>query len=249
MEILVPTRPWSYFRKTTIALMKFILQLSVLVCIFSLESCLCAGGDGTLPEDEALTDSLQRAGESNDYTLEYLLNVNDERELIDRYGKDHVIHDTLWGAEGFFEMGTIVRTDSVSRVEISWQNDSLRTNIVSVTLVSESNWYGDSLASGMWRSFTGVKLGMSLEDVEKINGRPFQFSGFGWDYAGGLMSWEAGTLEGKGLSIQMAEGTGYDSLPEAEYTKILGDVPVMSNNPTARKSGARIWSISVAKVQ
>lgn len=223
---------------------------SYLFAMFLLLFNCCSG-----PDEDAKSDSVDVVKSDpvdtarQRYKLEFLLDFNSENELVQAYGKNHVIYDTIWGAEGFFTMGTILKTENVSRIEITWKNDAKKTEIVSATLVSDQNWFGDSIQPGMWHSNTGIKLGMSLEEVEKINGRPFSFSGFGWDYAGGLMSWEGGTLEGKGISIQMSEGTGYDSLPEDEYTKILGDVPVMSNNATARKSGARVWSVSVAKVE
>ena len=205
---------------------------------------MVAACSSEVPAEDVDRDSV-RAEDSvvKAHTLESLLDLGSEADLRKQYGENAVKYDTIWGAEGFFSMGTVLRIDTVSKVEIYWMNDSLRTGLVSVTLVSESDWYGDSIPAGTWKSSTGV------EQVEKINGQVFTFSGFGWDYAGGLISWENGALDGKGISVQMAEGTGYDSLPQKDYLAILGDVPVSSSDVTARKSGARVWSVSVAKVR
>jgi hypothetical protein len=181
--------------------------------------------------------------------LEDILNAGNEQELISRYGKNNVSYDTIWGAEGFYTMGTVVKVDEHSRVEVMWADEAKRETMISATLVSNGDYYGDKIQSGKWKSCTGVALGMSLEELQNINGRPFQFSGFGWDYGGGVISWEGGTLEDKGLAIQLSEGSGSDELTLEENTSVLGDVPVMSDNPVARKLKPRVWSISVAEVE
>lgn len=181
--------------------------------------------------------------------LEDILAAGNEQDLISRYGKNNVSYDTIWGAEGFYTMGTFVKVDDESRVEVMWADSAKRSTMISATLVSNGDYYADRILTGKWKSCTGVALGMSLEELQNINGRPFKFSGFGWDYGGGVISWEGGTLEGKGLAIQLSEGSGSDELTLEENTSVLGDVPVMSDNPVARKLKPRVWSISVAKVE
>ena len=44
-----------------------------------------------------------------------------------------------------------------------------------------------------WKFENGLKAGMTIEEVEKINEKPFQISGFGWDY-GGHANFEGGKL-------------------------------------------------------
>lgn len=185
------------------------------------------------------------------YCLETLLSINSEPGLKNAYWEGEVVYDTMWGAEGFFSMGTILRTDSVSRVEITWKNEGAKVGIVSATLVSESDWYGETLAKGNWKTLSGVFLGMSIEELEKLNGRPFTFTGFGWDYAGSVIDWQKGNLEGKGIAIQLSEGptpVSTDLSPE-EIASVLGDVEVQSDNPVLKHYRPRVWSISVAKVQ
>lgn len=182
-----------------------------------------------------------------DYVLENLLGVPDEAALIDKYGEEHVQYDTIWGAEGYFSMGTILQTEPQSHIEITWQNEQKKTGIVSVTLVSDENWYADSIDHGMWISATGVRLGMTLEQLQQINGRAFTFSGFGWDYAGTVTDWKKGNLEGKGIAVQLAEGSGTRSLNDTETRQVLGDIAVESDNPVAVAVHPRVWSISVAK--
>ncbi len=180
--------------------------------------------------------------------LENVLALQSETDLIRKYGQASVTYDTIWGYEGYFTMGTYLITDKNSRIEILWTDSAARKGIISATLVSTADYYSEKLEPGNWKSSTGVFLGMSVYELEKLNGRPFKFSGFGWDYGGGVMSWEGGTLDGKGIAVQLSEGTSAE-LTQEETNQILGDVMVMSDNPTVKKLKPRVWSISVAKVR
>lgn len=192
----------------------------------------------------AFRDSIDRR-----FTLENLLDIPNEAELIRVYGNEYVTYDTMWGAEGFFTMGTILKTEPATHVEITWSDSGKKQGIISVTLVSDGDFFADTLENGLWKSRTGVYIGMSVNDLQKVNGRPFTFSGFGWDYGGGVMRWEGGALEGKGLAVQLAEGPQAPEVSESEYNQVIGDIPVTSDNLVVKKLQARVWSISIAKVQ
>ena len=90
---------------------------------------------------------------------------------------------------------------------------------------------------------------MPIEELQKLNGRPFTFSGFGWDYAGSVHNWQKGELDGKGIAVQLAEGPAAVELTPEESAQILGDVAVQSDNPVLKPFRPRVWSISVARVQ
>lgn len=211
----------------------------------------CSNGDQGGPVQSAVDSAYVADSLAALPVLENLLGIPDEASLIKLYGKENVKYDTIWGAEGFFSMGTILKTEVASHIEITWMNDSLRTDVISVTQVSDSDWYGDTLARSVWKSSTGVCVGMSIETLQKINGRVFRFSGFGWDYAGGVLSWNGGTLEGKGIAVQLSEGPIPASVKvtDEERNSVLGDVEVQSDNPVLVSYAPRVWSISVAKVQ
>lgn len=208
---------------------------------------------GCIPGEEPLgqreMDSIRAADSvAMQFHLETLvLNCSNENDLIQRYGIQSVKYDTMWGAEGFFSMGTILKTEPESHIEITWQNEDLRAGIVSVTLVSDQDWYGDSVASGKWRTQQGVHLGMSVQELQNLNGRPFTFSGFGWDYAGVVTDWQQGQLADKGVAVQLSEGPYSGKLTDEESAQLLGDVSVQSDNPLVKEFNPRVWSVSVAK--
>jgi hypothetical protein len=47
-----------------------------------------------------------------------------------------------------------------------------------------------------WHTKEGVSLGTSLEQLEKLNGRPFEFTPWGSDVGGNIVSWQGGRLAG-----------------------------------------------------
>ena len=45
-----------------------------------------------------------------------------------------------------------------------------------------------------WTTAHGIRIGMPLAEVEKLNGKPFKLSGFDWDYGGRVTDWQGGAL-------------------------------------------------------
>ncbi len=66
----------------------------------------------------------------------------------------------------------------------------------------------------------GVKIGTTLSELVKLNGKPFTFTGFDWDY-GGYAIFEKGKLENDCYSIQLYYD--YKDLFENEWNQIVGD--------------------------
>ncbi len=224
-----------------------VLGIGLVAGIIALASCT---GNSNHAEDKAQSDSIKAADSIASLPLlENLLNIHDEEALKIQFGYENVTLDTIWGAEGYFSIGTILKTEPSSHIEITWLNSGLKIGILSVTQVSDSDWYADSLATSAWKSTTGVSLGMSIEELQKINGRPFTFAGFGWDFAGGVRDWQKGDLEGRGIAVQLSEGPAAVTLTPEESAQILGDVDVQSDNPLLKPFKPRVWSISVARVQ
>ena len=210
--------------------------------------CLCAGAILlTFSCSNGTSETNETVIQEKEPCLEDILVFGSEEELAKKYGKGSISYDTIWGAEGFFTMGTYVRTDEYAHVEILWSDSAAKKGMISATLVSDADYYAEKLEPGKWKSCTGAYLGMSTDALQKLNGRPFKFSGFGWDYGGGVMSWENGTLDKKGIAVQLSEGSSAE-LSQDETNQVLGDVPVMSNNPVLQKLKPRVWSISVAKI-
>ena len=63
-----------------------------------------------------------------------------------------------------------------------------------------------------WKLPYGLKVGMSLQELEAINGKPLSFYGFEWDNGGLVFDWNKGNLETKNISCML--GYKGNMLPE-----------------------------------
>ncbi|PSR09799.1 MAG: hypothetical protein C7N36_19895 [Bacteroidetes bacterium] len=89
-------------------------------------------------------------------------------------------------------------------------------------------------ADSKWATADGLKVGSTLQELEKINGKPFKFMGFDWDYGGTVTNWEDGTLADKDFMLVLTYA-GEPTFAEADLAKIMGEQEVMSNDPVLAK--------------
>lgn len=116
------------------------------------------------------------------------------------YGKDNLKLQKIPGAEGEEIDGAKLFADTDRELEIVWDPDNEKTKVV----------FDIRVMGKAWKFENGLKSGMSVEEVEKINGKPFKIAGFEWDY-GGYANFEGGKLEGK-VSIRFSPTT--ENIPE-----------------------------------
>lgn len=88
-----------------------------------------------------------------------------------------------------------------------------------------------------WKFENGLRSGLSLEDVEKINGRPFKVWGFEWDM-GGWADFTGGTLDAR-VSVRFE--TSAENLPES----LMGDKQITSTDKKLRAAKPKVSEISV----
>ncbi|HYR27017.1 MAG TPA: hypothetical protein VEU30_01040 [Thermoanaerobaculia bacterium] len=112
-----------------------------------------------------------------------------EQALIRLYGRANVSRGMIYIAEGEEERGTIIYENNPAwRAEIVWKDKRNYRNPEWVRIPAGSRW----------TTFGGLRIGLTMPQVEKINARPFKFYGFDWDYGGGVTNWRAGRLDGIG---------------------------------------------------
>ena len=85
------------------------------------------------------------------------------------------------------------------------------------------------LPDGPYHTDKGLKIGSSLEDLLKINGKQIIFSGFDWDYGGSIQDYGMGTLQNSPLGFRLAmEGDG--------GTELSGDSEFNTEMPEVKKN-------------
>src|SRR6218665_3417228 len=98
------------------------------------------------------------------------------------FGDENVETGMVYGVEGIeFEASTVYPNDPERVMQFSWFDEEKHEYLSSVEL------------SPSQETPTGVKIGMTVAEVEAINGAPFILGGFWWDYGGGS-TFETGVL-------------------------------------------------------
>ena len=129
------------------------------------------------------------SGSNAKYTIENVGNMTAE-DIARNYPQANIKEGLDMFEEGTLERAyTILYPDTPDELVITWQEKN-REKVHSINYSS----------NGKWSSETGVKVGTTLEELNKMNGKPVSFYGFGWDYSGAV-DWNDGKLEKSGVGV------------------------------------------------
>jgi len=164
------------------------------------------------------------------FVLDSLLQYDSEADLITFFGKENVSRDTAWYPEGMGQyMISVLYPGTNDEVEFTWNDSVTFKGLQEIVLHQDSS---------QW-STQGVKIGSTLQDLIKLNGKDFTFSGFGWDYGGNLFWSEGGNLSDLTLTLDISN---YD-IPPIEQDSLLGDQTISSRSNVARKNNPFVSEI------
>jgi hypothetical protein len=160
-----------------------------------------------------------------------------EVELRERYGAAAIDTSRIQLGEGESTPGTVLYPgDSLRRAEIIWQDTVSRRRPSRVILRG---------IQSKWQVGRGISLGTSLQELERLNGRPFTLAGFGWDYAGVITDWEGGALDTALTGIKLYLDPGPTQYESAAYSQVLGDRDYSSALPAMQQLNPRVAQIFV----
>ncbi len=160
-----------------------------------------------------------------------------EADLRRRYGASAVDPARIQIGEGETMAGTVLYPgDSLRRAEIVWQDSVNRRRPARLILRgSQSRWQVNS----------GISLGTSLQDLERLNGKAFTLAGFGWDYAGVVTDWRGGALDSLLAGVKLYLDPGPFQSESAPYSQVLGDRDYSSALPAMQQLNPRVAQIFV----
>ena len=165
-----------------------------------------------------------------------------EKALIAQFGRANVKRESIYLAEGEETPGTVLfPNDPKRRVEIVWRDKKKYARPEWLRIADESTW-----------TAFGLRVGMPLAELQKLNGKPFVFSGFEWDYGGFVTNWRSGaiaTLGGKTCAVTVRIDPLYPENPtkaeQAAMDAMGGDIEVTSDSPHAKRLKLRVSELSV----
>jgi hypothetical protein len=161
-----------------------------------------------------------------------------EQDLIRAFGAANVRDTLIAMGEGETAPGAIVYPDDPQRrIEIIWGDPRARRNLSRVILRGDRS---------KWTLPPGISLGTSLRELEDKNGRAFRLTGFGWDYAGAVISWQGGALDSTlttGVHVYLMPRPEHRAGPE--YSRLQGDREFPSSHPAMQELNPRVYQIFV----
>ena len=137
--------------------------------------------------------------------------------------------------EGKTERGTVIFSeDPERRLFVQWKYQKVSPKAVIIE-------------GTRWRTTKGIGIGSRLSEVLRANQAPISFAGFGWDYAGYVMSWRGGALEKDhtlrdDISLFLSPQQPY--LP-GDFEALQGDREFSSDLPEASKLNLHVSAMTI----
>jgi len=160
-----------------------------------------------------------------------------QAELRKIYGEENVTEAEVDIGEGETEMGTVLfDKDPERRIEILWTDPEAK---------SAPAWVQINEPRNRWKTAEGIAIGTSLHELERMNGRPFTLTGFGWDYEGTVLDWNDGKLEKfdgswGSLILRLLPEAG---LPQDAPADVWGDKDIRSDQPSMQNLNPKVYQI------
>jgi hypothetical protein len=157
------------------------------------------------------------------------------QRLIETFGKDNVVTGDVDGPEGTTVLATTVFPNDPNRkMEFGWWDEDKLERVAYFTLPAEDTAPG------------GLKPGLTIKEVEALNGGPFKLGGFWWDY-GGAANFDGGKLaEAPGGCVVSVQFEPKADIPaDLDVSTISGEVEIDSTDPLLEKLDTRVVSVSI----
>lgn len=187
------------------------------LCLAGLASMLCAQQPVPL-NDEMTVIPGKRVGPVTTYSS---LPV-----LLALFGRSNVKAGKIPGAEGEVIDGAVIYGGTERELQVIWEPDAVGRRIELVRVIGRA-----------WKFCNGLAVGLTVSDVEKINGAAFTISGFDWDY-GGYARFDGGALA-RGVMVRFRPG-------EESYSReIVGEKQIPSTSAALQAANPLVSELSV----
>jgi hypothetical protein len=114
--------------------------------------------------------------------------------------------------------------DPKRRLEVLWQNEAARSDISTIVITGQSQWKGPK----------GMRLGLALAALEKLNGKPFKLSGFDQPDGARAVDWMGGALASLPGGCQIGMKFSPDSKAAANLLAAAAGKELLSSDPAVR---------------
>ncbi len=155
-----------------------------------------------------------------------------EAELFKLFGKENVTKEKEIYANGDVPpfKGYMIYKGKPDELQIALDPDKKGT----ISFIMVRN------VGAKWHTAEGIRVGTTLDELNKLNGKPFDFSGLDWDYGGYINDFKGGKLA-KLNDVASLRLTHDGNLAQ----KFMGDQTVKSDDKGLASGKIRVGEISV----
>ena len=101
--------------------------------------------------------------------------------LVETIGAENIRDTAYPTGEGATRPGIVLYPDSREAITAFFEDPSSRTGVAEVAVAHPRSTY----------LVQGLRVGMTIEEAQAVNGAPFRLAGLGWDYGGHSRDWGA----------------------------------------------------------
>jgi hypothetical protein len=131
----------------------------------------------------------------------------------------------------------IYAKDPKRRLEVWWSKSASKSDTHLIVINGQSDW----IAPGE------LHLGLTLAELEKLNGKPFKLSGFDRDHVATLSDWDGGTLSALAGGCKVGISLRADpKTPAATLGALPADRAFASSDASLRAANPTVSEILVA---
>ncbi len=141
------------------------------------------------------------------------------------------------GPEGTRVMASVLYPQNPKgRLEVWWSNDADRSQTSLIVINGQS----------VWTAPRGLRLGMTLAQVERLNGKPFKLKGFDAEGSSQISDWQGGALEKVAGGCNVGARMVADPKTPADARSALAaDKEFASNLPAVKAAQPKIAEILI----
>jgi hypothetical protein len=167
--------------------------------------------------------------------LNEVLACTDAKGLIAKYGEKSVLVDTAIISGDDTLKGAIIFPGTAKQANVFFHDGK----ISDVSIQGESS---------VWKTASGLYLGLPLQDVEKLNTKNFTISGFGWAHGGSVVSWEGGKFAGDSTLTHLASFRNKrQNISVDEFNKVSGEAEFDVRHPAIQQMNPVLEQITILK--
>ena len=156
-----------------------------------------------------------------------------EAHMIELFGRQSISRGTIHVGEGEKVPATILFAGESGReLKVSWHDRQRRRHPEQIVIEGTgSEWFLSS----------GLRTGIDLDSLRRLNERAFEMSGFEWDYGGTVVDWKGGKIEkmereDAWLVVRTVRSdSGKAAVSEEEMRQIVGDRLISSENGVLKR--------------